>query len=137
MKQMVYSKGMFASSLPQLILHEENIDGYKIYIINRRSHPCAYIDISKHFDSININDIDCHGGITFTGKKIPRIDEAHEGFYIGWDYAHYGDFFGANPFMRDKKYTTEEIFEDALNVVKQLKKLERKSLDDDRKNKIK
>lgn len=38
--------------------------------------------------------------------------------------------------MRDKKYTTEEIFEDALNVVKQLKKLERKSLDD-RKNEIK
>jgi len=126
MEQMIYYTGQEMFKKPAVVLHKEDIDGYNCFIISRVSHPCAYIDISKHFDSINKLDIDCHGGITYTGKMIPNIAEAPEGFYIGWDYAHLYDFCGLGNLLDEfelKKYTTEEIYEDVLDVVRQLKKI--------------
>lgn len=64
----------------------ENID-FKIKSLG--NHPTAYIKIPK--DSIFYDTcydeipIDIHGGLTYG-----EIEE--NGFWIGWDYAHYGDY---------------------------------------------
>lgn len=63
-------------------------------------------------------------------------NQAVEGNFIGWDYAHYGDYIG---FYEDKtiwkdkdtkgmkRWTTQEIFEEVKDACYQLKQLEEES----------
>ena len=69
--------------------------GYKHYCFKirsvRGSHPCCYIQIPKDhpwFKKTECEvDLDVHGGLTYSG------DLNEEGtWWIGWDYAHPGDF---------------------------------------------
>ena len=108
-------------------------DGYGILIRNiRGSHPCGYIKLpdeiankikesDSHYceDSIWI-DADIHGGITFCGEM-----DDYEGFFIGWDYAHCDDYvyFGYDVphYSDEKKWTTEEILEEAREILKALR----------------
>lgn len=68
--------------------------------------------------------VDCHGGLTF-GDKIPTKNKSVQGFtkgwWIGWDYAHYGDYtpmsFGIG---EGKVWQHEEIEKDCKNVIRQL-----------------
>lgn len=104
---------------------------YNYYILNLGTHPTAYIEIPKnhkyylkHYDEI---DIDVHGGLTYSdnyliveGEKITNC------WFIGWDYAHFGDFIGyelnyPTEFRtNEKKWTTKEIQNDVYEVCKQL-----------------
>lgn len=107
------------------ILYQGIYNGYKFKIISLGTHPCAYVMIpkghlyyGKQYDDI---DLECHYGITFSGKlKGDKIN-----WWIGWDYTHSGDFYfhkislvgsGSN----DKKWTTEEIFEEVKEVIDNL-----------------
>ena len=53
-----------------------------------------------------------------------------EGWFIGWDYAHYGDYAGYEEKLPKelqtggKKWTTEEIFKEVKSVCYQLQKTE-------------
>lgn len=72
--------------------------------------------------------------ISSYNKKIHCISENEKikGWFIGWDYAHYGDYLGYNmlPFLqqfsehhnKDKKWTTKEIFKDVKEVCYQIQK---------------
>ena len=71
-------------------------------------------------------DIIVHGGLTYTRSSLATVDRT--GWFIGWDYSHYGDFTGADMMFPPelqfggKQWTTEEIIDECLNVINQMVK---------------
>lgn len=101
--------------------------GYKYYVLNLGIHPTAYVEIpqnSKNYKK-NYHDIVIfvHGGLTYSEKYLNFENQTLEGWFIGWDYAHYDDYNGAlDDLIKDnrKKWTTKEIIADVFSVCKQL-----------------
>ena len=126
MKEMVYQTIKITE-----ILSEGEYCGYHFVIVSYGTHPCAYVEIPKDHPSYMKDyddiDIDVHGGITY-GRHLSHVlgERGLDGFYIGWDYAHAGDFTGDyldgdyRFGKHEKKWTTEEIFEDVKSVIHQL-----------------
>lgn len=125
MKKMIYGP-----DCKKEILYEGTYEGYPFLIVSYGVHPCAYVEIhkdhplyKKDYWDANIN---VHGGITY-GDYLPNFNQDKSKWFIGWDYAHLGDYegyyekFDINPsLLGDKKWTTEEIFEDVKSVIRQL-----------------
>ena len=122
-KPMIYNKNRPGSA--------EQIAGgtyknFDYYVLNLKTHPTAYIDVTNSPLNGCDEDIDisCHGGITWGDNFVKYIDK--KGWFIGWDYAHYGDYMDYgdtslnNMFSNDKKWTTEEIVEECKNVIDQI-----------------
>ena len=133
------------------ILDEGIYNNFHYAIVSLGSHPCAYVELpkehkwyGKYYDNI---PIDCHGGLTYSSTQgiiCPLNNPNHrDGYWIGWDYAHYGDYvyndfndfgfaydfndfgfaYDFNDFgfaLGEKHWTTEEIFEDVKDVINQL-----------------
>lgn len=115
------------------ILDEGIYNNFHYAIVSLGSHPCAYVELpkehkwyGKYYDNI---PIDCHGGLTYSSTQgiiCPLNNPNHrDGYWIGWDYAHYSDYvyndFNDFGFALGKKHwTTEEIFEDVKEVINQL-----------------
>lgn len=97
------------------IVDRGSFDGHKWFITSLGTYPCAYVesDIPEDLQ----NDIDCHGGITFWGNGFPEFED--DSVYIGWDYAHAWDYSFFN--LDGKKWTVEEIKNEIMEVVEQLK----------------
>lgn len=93
--------------------------GFSFYILNLGTHPTAYIEIPKEHKYFNknyeeIEEIEVNGGLTFSSNKL-HISETEklEGWFIGWDYAHYGDYMNLGTYeCEGKKWTTKEILEE-------------------------
>lgn len=109
-------------------------DGMAYAVVNiRGSHPCAYIQFPgiekvKDYDSFFIDeDIDdpvwcIHGGFTFLGE-LEYL--ALPGIWIGWDYAHIGDYLGYGYLYNcpdGKKWTTEEVASHARKALEYIRK---------------
>lgn len=123
-KPMIYDKNRSESA--------EQIAGgtyknFDYYVLNLKTHPTAYVDVSNSpLNGVLYDDIDisCHGGLTYSKKALRTVDK--EGWFIGWDYAHYGDYMDYgdvlfnNMFQYKKKWTTEEIVEECKNVIDQI-----------------
>lgn len=112
--------------------------GLLYYILSLGTHPTAYIKIPKShrlygktmseiYDEVNI---DVNGGITYLEyelwiSNIQKID----GYFIGWDYAHYGDYTGFEEKLPirlrtgGKKWTTKEIFREVKEACYQIQNL--------------
>lgn len=100
---------------------------FDYYVLNLKTHPTAYVDVSDSplngvcYDDINIY---CHGDLTYSEPILKTVDK--KGWFIGWDYAHYGDYMDYgnatlnNMFPDKKKWTTEEIVEECKNVIDQI-----------------
>ncbi len=132
-KEMVYSTAMTDS---EVLYSERFEDGTGILVLNvRHEHPCGYITFPgiekvKDCDSIFIETdedddwYDVHGGFTFYDRL--HWPEAEDDFWLGWDYAHLGDYttFGGmlNPDSTDKKWTTEEVIEEANKALEYIRK---------------
>lgn len=117
-----------------VLYYEVFDDGYGIMVKNiRGSHPCGYVRLpdeiavkvmeadSKYCEESIWIDADIHGGITYSG-----LMGDFAGYFIGWDYAHYGDFtYTGYDYLLgnqdDKRWTTDEIIEEAKLVVKALR----------------
>lgn len=102
------------------IAAEGKYHGYRFMIIDRMSHPTAYVEVKPNhpffnkIDQYDQMDIDVHGRLTYA-------DYMNDHFYVGWDYAHTGDYvapFGSVD--QDKKWTVDEIIEDCESVINQL-----------------
>lgn len=93
-------------------------------IISRRLYPCCYIAIGKgnplngiYYDDMNIK---CHGNLTFSRNyinegvsKVADIITDQGAWFIGWDYAHAGDFIAGVPSRaNDKEWTLRELLRD-------------------------
>jgi len=136
MKEMVYGD----TTCNNDALAVFNYYDYKIVVKNiRGSHPCAYIKLpadhpfSKLFTQDDIYDleseIDCqlnnavHGGITLAGTELTYDGKSEVGYWIGWDYAHWGDYTYTG-FERghngEKKWTVEEILIECGMVLAEL-----------------
>ena len=120
------------------VLADDNYKGYRFFIISYGTHPCAYVALPKTskfygkyyedriFDDLNIH---VHGGLTYSGMGLKGLLE-EKAYLIGWDYAHYRDFTGyafSNPFFLagdEKKWSTEEIFEEVKDVIDEIIKEE-------------
>ena len=98
--------------------------GFHFYILTMGSHPCAYIDVG-HSEFL-ADEINCHGGITYGNNKLATVPE--KSYFIGWDYAHNGDYLTFNDRLakeygepyRAHKYTLSEIVKECTNVIDQI-----------------
>lgn len=54
---------------------------------------CGYAALPQDdYIKCGIDTLQCHGGITYIGKRLPGIDAADgDMFFIGFDCAHWGD----------------------------------------------
>lgn len=144
-------KEMTYSTNEQSILYlEVNDDDTAICIIDRGGWPCSYIKMPEnvyqnHVESTNWDgnyddvDVSVHGGVTFGTYGTLYIRGEQDfvsdnripvGYWIGWDYAHAGDYCYRGrddryPFKFDpaieKKYTTEELIEEAHEALEELR----------------
>lgn len=113
------------------ILEQGNFYGFDYYIINLGTHPCSYVKVPKNHVFFKKGyydiDIDCHGGLTYASNYLSGVDTGvpEENWYIGWDYAHFGDYvyFRKNMQIDGHKWTIEELRKEAKEVCKQLAKI--------------
>lgn len=109
------------------VLHQGTYLGYKFFIISYGTHPCAYVENKDgyvDYECEKLLNVDVHGGFTFLGEKC-GVE------CLGWDYNHYGDFSSYTSLLfdcDDKKWTTEEIYEEVKRVIKQLIELKEELL---------
>lgn len=136
MKEMVYK-----SSSAVEVLDSGKHKGIDYLIISYGTHPCTYIRVPKShkyanadYDTVPLN---VHGGLTYDGCLAHIKDEIgvslpKGGYWLGWDYAHAGDFSGyyltPSPYhdyfqTHDKKWTTAELHEQAIKAIEDFKKL--------------
>jgi len=121
---------------------------YDYLVINvHGTHFCAYVRIPKEHPFYKVPyyriPIDCHGGLTFSDftdfaplKKLVYDSTFHgffwsgkwvkeniqKGYWIGWDYAHFGDWMPYMPEEGCKKWTPDEIALEAKLVIEQIVK---------------
>lgn len=128
MKEMSYTSS--ARAKPE-ILHEGVYHGYDFRILNLGTHPCAYVRIPKEHKYFKKDyhkiGVLCHGGLTFSENNLfgDKNREPKDTWWIGWDYAHYGDFTAHEKMLYvcnawNKRWTTREIYEEVKYVIDQL-----------------
>ncbi len=123
------------------VLHEGKLSCLEFRIVNLGAFPCAYIgldpkeervkrfvkDIKKQEHGYDTLDFPVHGGVTFFDEGND-IQISKDTFWIGWDYAHMGDYINFG--LRDipavigwpkelpcKKWTTEEMYDEVAQVI--------------------
>lgn len=125
MREMIYS-----TEQKREILSTGYCFGLLYFILNLGFHPTAYIKLPNNF-KIDENDIDVHGGITYSSDHLWINDnEKLDGKFIGWHYAHYGDYGGYEELLPKelrsggRRWTTKEIFEEVRHACYQIQKKE-------------
>ena len=129
MLPMIYGKHLPLGEC--IVLEQNTYQGYEYVVVSYGGHPCAYVRIPENHPLYNdvVNDghdylnISCHGGLTFDGTPICVTD----GYWIGWDYAHYGDYIGYADTtfnVESKKWSTEEMIDECIDVIGQLMEYE-------------
>ena len=126
-KPMVYKLGIERETLER-----DFYKGYEYVVISLGTHPCCYFRIpsgdkySKYKDC-DYDDIplDVHGGITFKSDRLNTAEGFLYGCWIGWDYAHLGDYIEYTEELKKfnerdgKKWTTEELIRDCKDAIDQ------------------
>jgi len=127
MKEMIYKTKRLD---PPEVLLDKKVGKYRILILNYGYHPCGYVGVPLDhplagviYDDLGVLDIEVHGGLSFSAKGDGNIYPKNYWWY-GWDYAHVGDYAGYDPILsiqlEGKKWTTKEIYQEALSVIEQL-----------------
>lgn len=118
MKPMVYGP-----ERKEQVLFSGIYKGRKFVILSLGTHPTAYVELnkeelekSKSYDDYRLS---CHCGFTYLGDAY--WDKTDDATYIGWDYAHCGDYSGYHTEFKmwdhEKKWSTEEIFDDVKECI--------------------
>ena len=130
MKEMIYSMDVEK----RIWLDHGEYKGYEYVIMNLGTHPTAYVGLlptSFYFAYNGEKDLyiqAAHGGITYSQDFI--IDEDKKKYmngkwWIGWDYAHLGDYMPWYDYdFYQKKWTTEEVLEDVKAVIDEIIEME-------------
>lgn len=124
MKEMIYD-----TKVKCQLLYTTEYKGFKYYIVNLGTHPCAYVDVTGHkdFENKSYDDLcwlDVHWGLTYSNNYLftDRNTEI-QGWFIGWDYAHCDDYMPSYTgyyLSNGRKWTTREINVECINVINQL-----------------
>ena len=119
MKEMIYTD----AECREWLVHD-TYKGIEFVIMNLGTHPTAYIGVDKNSKLYGESDIDLnvHGGVTYTSSRLlnEQYEECLSGkWWIGWDYAHCGDYL---PFLGDygKRWTTQEMLEDVKSAIDEI-----------------
>ena len=113
--------------------------GLLYYIMNLGTHPTAYIRIpkghklyEKNVDKI-YQEVVVQGVIKYKHDSITiENNQKIDGWFIGWDYGHYGDYMGIEELVPmefrigGKKWTTQEIYKELREACYQIQKGEYK-----------
>lgn len=119
------------------VLARGKYEGYPFIVLSLGTHPTAYVCLpeghpyfGKDYDDM---DIEVHGGFTYANSFVAK-STIKDRWWVGWDYAHLGDFMGyyakggplaefseAHGHDKEKKWTRDEIVDEAKNVIRQLK----------------
>lgn len=109
---------------------------YVIYSV-MGSHPTAYVRVNEgekwyemNYDKISFTWPGCspHGGFTFSDFVNEESFGEPEAYWVGWDYAHFGDYCSYPKgtmigLERGKKWTIEEIEAECKRVIDYMEKL--------------
>ena len=81
------------------LLDSGTFKNYNYYILSLGTHPTAYVEIPKgnkiYEKDYKEIDLEVHGGLTYSRDFLWISKEKKlQGWFIGWDYAHYGDYVG-------------------------------------------
>ena len=127
MKEMIYQ----AKRKCEILFEGEYLD-HKFAILNLGTHPTAYVECKiadcKGCNDERLYDIEVHCGFTYYDDAY--WNEQDKKMYLGWDYAHCGDYAGYYEkypelaVLGEKQWTTSEIYEEVKSVIEQLIKIE-------------
>lgn len=132
---------------PDFLEFIDESTGYRCFIrcfIQRHpefKHLCGYVELPKehklygkdNMDNEEIfNEIDVHGGVTYTGEIRFKQQDYTIDYVVGFDCAHAGDyspyflpFLGMNKRIANETYKDiEYVTNECKNLAKQLKELE-------------
>lgn len=120
MREMVYKRRLSGAE----VLHSGSHQGFDFIILNLGTHPTAYVRLpTKHEyfgKDYSYIDIDTHGGLTYASDSVTGSNK--KGWWIGWDYAHSGDYTYYDSYsLEGKRYTTLDVLDDVKDVIEQLK----------------
>lgn len=120
-------------------LFEGEYEGFSFLILSFGTHPCAYVELnpkSPYFgDGMDNIELPVNGGVTYSDFRNPLTGESCKNYWIGWDYAHWGDYTGfyeadkqiekningkITPF---KKWTTSQIYSEIKDAIEEINKL--------------
>lgn len=121
MKEMEYKYKREMTILDSGVYHNR-----KYFIISLGTHPCAYVEFHHEFEREGDlwRETPCHGSITY--DDYAYWDKNDETYYIGWDYAHFGDYLPYE--VCGKRWTTKEILENVKEVIDYLNKFVEKEI---------
>lgn len=119
---------IYSNNKKSMFLEHDMIDGFKYFIVSHSSHPCAYVEIPKGHKLFGMDcddihekyEIWVHGGLTYSEDHLSKLKNK---WFIGWDYAHYGDYtYFPRDFLEtdEHEYSLNEIRNDVINVIKQI-----------------
>lgn len=127
-KAMIYTD---KSTKPK-ILFRDMYKGYEYIIVSYGSHPCCYIGLDENNKFYGVSyldiDLDVHGGLTYSDNLFHVIGNSDR-WYIGWDYAHYGDRFGNRysssimNYSYDHTWKTKELIKECIDAIDNLEVL--------------
>lgn len=126
-KKMRYARYTQNENNNARVLYAGTLKGYQIMIIDMcHSHPCIYVKVPRNMSGYIETNLCCHGGVSYVGYMISDPGEGYE--WIGWDYMHLCDYkprYRGIPysFFSRRKWTTEELYLEARDAVKHLRKL--------------
>lgn len=128
---------------PNFLEFVDESTGYRCFIQRHPElkHLCGYVELPKehklygkdNMDNEEIfNEIDVHGGVTYTGEIRFKQQDYTIDYVVGFDCAHAGDyspyflpFLGMNKRIANETYKDiEYVTNECKNLAKQLKELE-------------
>jgi len=114
-------------TLEKLFITDEGFIG--VVMMNRFGFRCGYVGIPKDLVSVDKVDLNCHGGITYTGTGV--LDEFFkkilESFeikklsdsinFFGWDYGHADDIPDIKTFSKycSEDYSIPEFWDNKIS----------------------
>lgn len=125
-KEMIYE----TKKHEPFILAEGQYRNHKYYVLSMGTYPTAYVSVEIDLREMKREDIEqlfdkcpIHGGISYARRGLPyeELDESVKDIsFIGWDYSHICDYVGSISLSlksKAKKWTTEEIVDECMNVI--------------------
>ncbi len=117
MAEMIYR---LANGDTPVVLDFGGYRGIKYMIVSRHEYPCSYIGVGVELMG-TVSEY-CHGGATYSAGHVPGFEEVTRGtHWIGWDYAHYGDYIAFMPGHGGKRWATEELIAEVWAVIDRVK----------------
>lgn len=97
----------------------EQAEGQKVVCI----HWCGYVAVKSNnqYYKKDGDDLDIHGGITYTSHKLVLQPESgEENWWLGFDCAHAGDI---SMVFHDRNHFTDDTYKDKAYVIRETKRL--------------